>query len=126
VDAYGPALVITRSTPERQTAAWLLLKWLVSPPNQARWAIASGYAPVRPSALELMQDALKSNPQWAAALALLPYAHREPSYASWSVVRRMLGDALKQLLTPDFPAEQIPDLMQTMEQLAEEIHLQVR
>ena len=126
VDAYGPALVITRSTAERQTAAWLLLKWLLEPPNQARWAIASGYAPVRPSALELMEDELGSNPQWAAALALLPYAHPEPSYPSWSVVRGMLADALKQLLTPDFPAGQIPNLMQTMELLAEEIHSQIR
>lgn len=126
VDATSMSLSITRSTPERQLATWLLLEWLISPSGQAHWANASGYAPVRPSTLELLDSELKANPQWATALSLLPYAQPQPSYASWGVTRGMVGDALKQLLTPTFTAAQIPDLIQVMEILAEEIHSQIR
>ncbi len=126
VDASNLSLSITRSTPERQLASWLLVEWLVSPSAQAYWTSASGYAPVRPSTLPLLEDELKANPQWATALSLLPYAQTQPAYASWGVARSMVGDALKQLLTPTFTAAQIPDLMQVMEILAEEIHSQIR
>ena len=33
LDTYGPSLVITRSTPAEQLAAWLVVKWLVYPPT---------------------------------------------------------------------------------------------
>ena len=35
--AYGPSYTVLKSTPEKQLAAWLFARWLLSPENQAQW-----------------------------------------------------------------------------------------
>jgi sn-glycerol 3-phosphate transport system substrate-binding protein len=48
----GAALfMVSKSPPERQDAAWQYIKYLTSPEQQAIWAAASGYIPVRKSAV---------------------------------------------------------------------------
>ena len=49
----GAALYISKqSAPDRQAAAWDLIKFLVSPQAQAEWAAGTGYVPIRKSAIE--------------------------------------------------------------------------
>jgi multiple sugar transport system substrate-binding protein len=122
----APTLVVTQSTPENELAAWLLIKWLVSPQNQAAWVRASGYYPTRASTLDLMGTKLTSDEHWSAAVALLPHAHAEPGYASWRVMRWALSDAMKELLSPEFDPGEIPALLVRLDAVAEEIHTQVR
>jgi sn-glycerol 3-phosphate transport system substrate-binding protein len=43
--------MVNKSTDERQDAAWQYIKYLTGPAQQASWAAASGYIPVRKSAL---------------------------------------------------------------------------
>jgi len=43
--------MVNRSSPEHQDASWQYIKFLVSAPQQATWAAASGYIPVRKSSL---------------------------------------------------------------------------
>lgn len=50
--------MVAKSPPERQDAAWRYIKFLVSPSQQAVWAAASGYVPVRKSAVD--EPVLKS------------------------------------------------------------------
>jgi len=122
----GPALIVTQSTLEEELAAWLLIKWLVSPQNQADWVRASGYYPTRASTLELSGTKLIDDEHWISAVNLLPYAHAEPGYASWSVVRWALSDALKELFSPELNADEISILLDRLDAVAEEIHTQVR
>jgi sn-glycerol 3-phosphate transport system substrate-binding protein len=42
--------MVSKSSDERQDAAWQYIKYLVEPAQQASWAAASGYIPVRKSA----------------------------------------------------------------------------
>ena len=123
---YGPALMVTRSEAAPQLAAWLAAEWLASPSNQAQWITANYLLPVRQSTMGLVSASLDENPQWAAALALLPAARSEPAYASWSVMRWVLNDAMAELFNPAFSAGQIPDLMEALDQAALEIFTQVR
>ena len=123
---YGPALSITRSTTEGELAAWLVAEWLVYPPNQAKWVAENQLLPVRQSTLGYLDGARQENPQWGAALELLPLARSEPGYASWSVMRWALNDALAELFDPTFTSGQIPDLLEALEQTALDIHTQVR
>jgi len=59
----GAALfMVSKSSPEKQDGAWQYIKFLTSPEQQAIWAAASGYIPVRKSALD--QPVLKQ--RWAA------------------------------------------------------------
>jgi ABC-type glycerol-3-phosphate transport system substrate-binding protein len=123
---YGPSLILTKSDPQRQLAAWIFAKWLVSPSNQAQWTNIYGGLPTRESALGFMGDRLTAQPQWDAAIDLIPYTRLEPDWVSWSAVRWMIGDATTQLLAPDFKAEQIPAILALLDKLAAEAQVQIR
>ena len=122
---YGPALSITRSEVDRELAAWLVAEWLVYPPNQAQWVAANHLLPVRQSTLGFLSDPMAENPQWEAALELLPFARSEPAYASWSVMRWALNDAMAELFDPAFTSGQIPNLLEALDQTALDIFTQV-
>jgi ABC-type glycerol-3-phosphate transport system substrate-binding protein len=126
IPAYGPTLILTKSTPEQELAAWLVLKWLVSPENQAAWVRASSYYPTRASTLDFLDSSLTSDEHWSAAIDLLPYVRAEPVYASWRVMRWSLSDAMVELFSPEFETEEIPALLVRLDAVAEEIHTQVR
>ena len=49
IDVYGASLSVFKSTPERQLAAWLFLKWLAEPEQQAKWSRGTNYFPTRKS-----------------------------------------------------------------------------
>jgi multiple sugar transport system substrate-binding protein/sn-glycerol 3-phosphate transport system substrate-binding protein len=124
--AYGPSLVIPQSNDRRQLAAWTLLKWLVEPDQQARWARALEAYPTRRSALDSLETAAQADPQWGAGLSLLDHTQAEPALPSWVIVRWMMGDALATLFSPDFTADQIPALLENLDQQAAEVNNQVR
>ena len=118
---FGPSLAVTKSSSEKQLAAWLFVRWLASPEIQARWVLATGTLPTRISVLSLLKDKPEGSRQWEKALGLLPYAQVEPSFASWRTLRWALTDAMTQLLTPGFSGSQIPALLKELDQLAEEV-----
>jgi len=91
----GSMLTILHTTPSQQLAAWLFLKWLLEPANDAQWALASGSLPLRKSSIGLpeMQSYLKQNPQYATACELLAHAQAQPALPHWGEVRALLADA---------------------------------
>ncbi len=125
VDTYGPSLLITRTTPAQQLAAWLVTKWLVYPPNQTEWVSKLETYPTRQSTLSYMEETPNHNPQSTQALSLLPVARSEPSLASWSVMRWALNDAMTQLIDPKLSSDQIPLLLENLDGVAAEIYSQV-
>lgn len=125
VDTYGPSLSITRSNPTKQLAAWLVTQWLVYPPNQAEWVKGQGTFPGRMSALEYLVASETDNPQWAQALELLSDARSEPSLSSWKMMRWALEDVMSQLFDPKFELDQIPMLLEKLDDVADEIYSQV-
>lgn len=125
VDTYGPSLLVTRSTPAQQLAAWLVVKWLISPPNLTEWVKVTGTLPTRHSVLSYLDQADSTRPQWDEALRLLPDAHGEPSLTSWSVMRWALNDAMTELMNPQLSTDQIPTLLENLDNVAAEIFTQV-
>ncbi len=125
VSTYGPSLFISRSTPSRQLAAWLVVEWLAYPPNQASLVEALDGYPTRSSSMSYLTASAARNPQWAQALQLLPGVQSEPSEASWSVIRWALSDAMAQLFEPQFTPDQIPGLLDNLDTVAAEIVAQV-
>ncbi|MCA1666431.1 MAG: extracellular solute-binding protein [Thermomicrobia bacterium] len=55
---YGANAILFKTTPEKQLASWLFLKYFTSKDVTAYWSIQSGYLPVRKSAAE--SDAFKT------------------------------------------------------------------
>jgi multiple sugar transport system substrate-binding protein/sn-glycerol 3-phosphate transport system substrate-binding protein len=123
---HGPELMLARTTPERQLAAWLFARWLISPEIQSRWMRADGSCPVRAATLSLLTDYAAAHPQWASLVALIDNARVEPAYASWEIVRWVFADAAAQLFSSTFAADGIPDLLKDLEQTSNEANVQIR
>lgn len=111
-NVYGGDVMITRTTPEQELAAWIFVKWFTSPEIMARWDKISGYFPTRASAVNYLGDYLSANPQWAQAVELLPYSHYEPQLISYQGVRDAVTQAFNEIM-------QGADVQATLDRLTE-------
>ena len=109
VDLFGQYVAIANTNPERMMATWVFVKYLTSPEVQQKWIEGSAYYPVRSDAVSLLDSYGKDNPIWSYGLSFLQYGKAEPAWASWTTVRRDVGDTFNAILqgTPD----QIPSLL---------------
>jgi len=119
--AYGPSYTMLKSTSERQLAAWLFARWLLSPESQAQWVEATGVFPLRNSVMNMIGPYLLASPQWGAAVASLPQAQAVPQMASWRKVRYVLEDGMMVLFQENLPQDKLPDLLVEMDALAQEL-----
>jgi multiple sugar transport system substrate-binding protein len=95
VGVYGASTTILRSNPEDQLAAWLFVKWLAQPAQQARWAQSAACFPTRRSALEEMETYLQEHPRYALAVQLLEQEWIiEPRVAAYRACRAAIGRML--------------------------------
>lgn len=92
VPVYGLDAAIFKSDAGRGLAAWLFLRWLLLPENQARLARASGLFPVSSAAFDLLKGDLAANPQKGAAATLLADAVGYPQSAQWGLANKVLAD----------------------------------
>jgi ABC-type glycerol-3-phosphate transport system substrate-binding protein len=118
---YGPSYSVLKSTPEKQLAAWLFTRWLLSPENQAQWVKTTGLFPLLNSVLDQVGQYRTSSPQWDAAVGDLPLAQGVPQLASWRKVRYLLEDGTKVIFRTGIPLDQIPSILIEMDSTAKEI-----
>ena len=86
-DVYGASVSIPKSTPERELAAWIFIKYYTTPEVQKLWAEASGYFPVRQSVADMMTEYMAANPTYKASWDLLEYGWFEPAVPGYDFVR---------------------------------------
>jgi multiple sugar transport system substrate-binding protein/sn-glycerol 3-phosphate transport system substrate-binding protein len=100
MDLYGASVSIPRSSPQKQLAAWLFIKWFSEPQQQAQWAHVSKYFPVRKAAERLITDLFDADPNYAAAWRILKIADlkAEPPYAGYDLVRDAITAAYSKVL----------------------------
>jgi ABC-type glycerol-3-phosphate transport system substrate-binding protein len=92
---YGAGVFILKSDPERERAAWRLIRWFSSTAQTARWASGLETMPVRASALTVMTDTLAAYPFFRAQVEdILPYGRPEPAVAGELEVRDLLYTAI--------------------------------
>lgn len=118
---YGSSLVVLKATPERQLAAWLFSRWLLSAENQKRWVEATGLFPLRASVVKLTVEYARSHPQWAAALEYLPEAQIQPQLPSWRQVRVMVGDGFDAMFRSNTPAGRVAEILAIMDRTASDL-----
>ncbi|MCB0041362.1 MAG: extracellular solute-binding protein [Caldilinea sp.] len=109
---YGADVMITRTTPEQELAAWIFIKWFTTPEVQAQWVEASNYFPTRAGTDEFLGDYVSQNPQWGAAAALLPFSAYEPQLISYQAVRDAASQAFNEIM-------QGADIQSTLDGLTE-------
>jgi sn-glycerol 3-phosphate transport system substrate-binding protein len=103
----GAALYMpVKSPPEKQAAAWKLIKFLNEPENQAEWSVATGYVPIRKSALDepVLKDAWAKTPELRVAYDQLVsgvenVATAGPVIGPYDAVRVGVVNAMNAMLT---------------------------
>ncbi len=115
MNIYGASISVPKSTPEKELAAWLFLKYFTSPEVQAKWAQVSGYYPVRASVADSMKDYMDKNPAYKAGYDLLEYGTFEPPVPGYDFVRESLGKTMAQVV-----ADPYPDVKPLLDSLNEE------
>ena len=87
-------VIFSDATEAEKEAAWAFIKWFTSPEITARWAAATGYAPVRMSAMEsgAMLARFEEIEGLREVYAQLEYASYEPRSAAWYAGRKYLEE----------------------------------
>jgi len=120
---YGSSYAIMDTTPEEQLAAWLFIRWMLDPEQDARLVEATHLFPLRSSTLELLTAYKNSHPQWAEAVNLLPDGELQPQLASWRTVKVMLGDGFADMFRrTDLTSGQVAKVLQQMQDIAQELN----
>lgn len=105
---YGPNVSIFKTSPEQQRRAWEFVKYFTSRDVTVRWALGTGYLPVRKSAAE--DPRMKSFwEEWEynrAAFDCLPFAVSEPNLGGWQEVRDLIEKAETAVFTGKQTAEE--------------------
>jgi multiple sugar transport system substrate-binding protein len=92
VGVYGNSLAILPKTPKEKLAAWLFIKWLAEPEQQARWSQDAACFPTRQSALTVMEDDLADFPQYRLAAQFLTQQWiTEPIVTAYPTCRAEIG-----------------------------------
>jgi ABC-type glycerol-3-phosphate transport system substrate-binding protein len=119
---YGPSYSVLKSSPEKELAAWLFTRWLLSPENQSQWVNATGLFPLTQSVLDILGSFRSASPQWDAAVRDLSFAQGVPQLATWRKVRYLLGDGADVIFQTNVPLDQIPPTLAEMDSMAKEIN----
>ncbi|MBM3129440.1 MAG: extracellular solute-binding protein [Chloroflexi bacterium] len=97
INLYGASVSVYKTTPEKELAAWLVIKFLGQKEQTTRWAIATGYLPVRNSAKADVIAAFKKDPAWgpvadsyAKMFDWAQYAMVESPVAGYDPVRTLI------------------------------------
>jgi ABC-type glycerol-3-phosphate transport system substrate-binding protein len=122
ISIYGPSYFMFAGTPQENLGTWLVIKWLLSPEQDANLVEARGTFPVKISTLDLLDDYAGEHPQWFAAQALLEHAKAEPGLESWGRVRWILNDVGTQIFRYYFTPDRIPATLELMDETAGELH----
>ena len=98
----GGSLILPKgNSPEREAAAWTLMKWLVSPEVAGRWSRFTGYFAPRIAAYDLpeMKSFIAEHPDAKVALDQLAYARGWFSTYNTVGVRKALEDGVQAVLS---------------------------
>jgi len=118
---YGSSYILLPSSDVEQLAAWLFVRQMLSPENQARWVETTGMFPLRTSTLTLVADYASTHPQWVAAVRLLPKASLPPQRADWRTVRVALGDGFDFMFRTNVPIGQVAAILAQMDAVTRDV-----
>jgi multiple sugar transport system substrate-binding protein/sn-glycerol 3-phosphate transport system substrate-binding protein len=107
INLYGASVSVYKTTPEKELASWLVIKFLGEKAQTTKWAIATGYLPVRKSAAADVTAAYKKDPAWGPVadsyvkmFDWAQYAVIESPVAGYDPVRALIDkDILTRIIT---------------------------
>jgi multiple sugar transport system substrate-binding protein len=107
VNLYGASVSVYKTTPEQELASWLVLKFLADKSQTSRWAIQTGYLPVRQSVKDDVIKAFKASKtygpvadSYAKLFDMAQYAMIESPVAGYDPVRSLIDtDLMSKVIT---------------------------
>lgn len=112
MNLYGASISAYKTTPEKELAAWLVIKFLGEKAQTVKWAVETGYFPVRLSAKDDVVKAYKANPSWGAAadsyakmFDWIQYAMIESPVAGYDPVRTLIDKDVMSRVMNDFSSD---------------------
>ena len=118
---YGSSYILFASEDADQLAAWLFVRWLLSPENQADWVNSAGLFPLQGKTMDLLADYADGHPQWVSAVSLLPQGRTTPQLAAWRTVRVALGDGFSFMFRVDTPVGQVPSILAQLDAVVRDL-----
>ena len=100
--AYGANIAAFSSTPQKQLASWVFMKWFADTTRTAMWSIASSYLPVRKSAANdatLKNSWSSTDPQGKEAFDQSGTSQPEPNVRGQQDIRTVVADGITAILT---------------------------
>jgi ABC-type glycerol-3-phosphate transport system substrate-binding protein len=105
---FGANVAIFKSTPEKQLASWLFIKWMSDPDQSAQFSSTSYYMPVRKTAADsqVLKDYWAKVPQGKQGFDLIQYSSPEPNVRGQQEIRdpvilNMITEVLTAKSTPE-------------------------
>jgi multiple sugar transport system substrate-binding protein/sn-glycerol 3-phosphate transport system substrate-binding protein len=119
VNVYGASVSVPSTTPERQLAAWIFVRWFTEPAQQAEWVGISNYFPVRYSVADNLSDYFAENPRYEDAFNILQTSDTkaEPPFLGYSEVRDMVNAAYNAIIDGADIDETLADLNEEANEL---------
>ena len=125
MNIYGADVMIVKTTPEQELAAWHFIKWFTSPEIQARWVEASNYFPTNSGTTEFLGNYTETNAAFAAALDLLQFGAFEPQLISYQGVRDAASEAFNEILAGADVASTLEGLTELSNELQAELEAEI-
>ena len=119
---YGSSYILFTSDDADQLAAWLFVRWLLSPENQADWVNSVGLFPLQAATMGLLTDYAAGHPGWVEAVNLLPQGRITPQLAAWRTVRVALGDGFNFMFRVDTPTGQVPAILSQLDAIVTDLN----
>ena len=99
LNIYGASQSIFVSSPEEQLAAWLFIRWMSEPEQQATWASGTGYFPTRQAAADLLADYFAEHPIYKKAFTFMSMDYGiESPVAGYDECRSAISEMLTAVL----------------------------
>jgi len=121
LNIYGASQSIFVSTPEQQLAAWLFIKWMSEPEQQATWASSTGYFPTRQAAADLLADYFAEHPTYEKAFTFMSMDYGvESPVAGYDECRSAISEMLTAVLGGEDAQTQLDDTVAACNEYLEE------
>lgn len=120
VTVSGSAFAILQNSAAEDLAAWLFIRWLSQPSQQARLLMHFGTLPLSGQAESLI-DQDGQIPQLKVAFGYKDLFRLQPVDADWMMISPVLEDAGWQLLRAGIQAEQVSNLLNEVDLLISEL-----
>lgn len=117
IPIYGLDFGLIDVSNEGELAGWLFIRWLLLARNQASLALAGGMLPVTSSGLLDLRSRTLPTLQYRELLALAGNFQPLPAPAAWRTARRALEDAAWQIYQPYTKGEDIPGILQQLDEM---------